>query len=95
MIVRKTRKSEWLRECLDREVGRWASKSYAELASLEGPVPYDNEGAGESFYQTEVTILERTAEYVHVSVAVDDGGWRAIMPLGTDFLVYKDGRVDR
>ena len=42
-----------------------------------------------------VALAESEAEYVHVTVAVDDGGWRAFFPLSTSLLVYRDGRIDK
>ena len=41
-------------------------------------------------YQVEVTILENSATYMHVAVAVDDGHfWRAIRPLASSFICKK------
>lgn len=42
----------------------------------------------------EIILIEKTTEYVHVGVSVDDGGWRAFLPLSNSFLVYRDGIVD-
>jgi len=42
-------------------------------------------------YQVEVDLLENTARYVHVMVAVDDGSLPAsLWPLTTTFMRYKD-----
>lgn len=81
-----------LKECLRREVEMWSAKAFgtlvAELAEIaayqvEGPEPY----------QVEVQLLEENEEYVHVSIAVDDGGLNALAPPCASFLVYRDGRV--
>lgn len=56
---------------------------------------YYEHGEGDSYYKVELTMLEYTEDYVQVAISVDDGGWRAIKPLSHDFLVYKDGRVDK
>ena len=82
-----------LQECLRREVERWSAKPFDVLVTeLEDVVAYSCEEP--DFYQVEVQALERIAEYIHVSVAVDHGGWRAFVPVSTSFLVYQDGRVD-
>jgi hypothetical protein len=84
-----------LERILERELDRWCAKPYqALIAELEDTVNYEGR-EGAASYQVEVLMLERTPERVHVSLAVDDGGWRAFIPLSTDFLVYRDGRVDR
>lgn len=67
-----SRRDEW-RKVLDREVERWSAMSaerlIAELREMRNyEIQYDSKK-----YQVEVEILENTAEYVHVSVAVDDG----------------------
>lgn len=82
-----------LKECLRVEVERWCAKSFdALVAELADVVACTGEGS--VFYQVEVQLLERQPEYVHVAVAVDDGGVRAFMPLSTSFLVYRHGRIE-
>ena len=84
-----------LKQCLRRERERWSAKSYDGLvAELQSVVAY-SVGEGSASYQVEVELLECEAEYVHVLVGIDDGGWRAFKPLSTDFLVYRDGRVEK
>jgi hypothetical protein len=83
-----------LRECFRREVDRWSAMPFdALLAGLAEVVAYTGEGP--DFYQVEVQLLECEPEYVHVAVAVDDGGWRAFVPLSASFLVYRDGRIEK
>ena len=84
-----------LEAALRQEVDRWAAKSYDALREeLRDVVAYQR-GHGESCHQFEVQLLEDTEEYVHVSIGVDDGGWRAFTPLCAGFLVYRDGHVDK
>ena len=84
-----------LNECLDDEVSIWCQKDFgALLGELKTVVAYERE-RGASKYQVEVELLERKSEYVHVMVAVDDGGIRAFKPLSQSFIVHRDGRVDR
>ncbi len=71
-----------LRERLRAEVARWARKGYGELAALTYPIVYDTGVATDaSHYQTEVTLLERTADSIHVDVAVSDGGLSVFVPV--------------
>ena len=53
-------------------------------------------GEGSTWHQVEVVLLEHEAEYVHVSLSVDDGSLLKVMlPLSHSFIVYRDGRVDK
>jgi len=87
-------KKEYLRRALQAEVDAQALKSYDEFMQLDEEIVHEK-GRGDNWYQVEVQVLEKTEEYVHVSVSVDDGGWRAFFPLTRSFLIYKDGRVDK
>jgi hypothetical protein len=81
--------------CLKRELEEWSKKPYSTLiAELHDEVVYER-GDGANLCQVEVLLLESTPDYVHVSVAVDDGSFkRFISPLSTSFLVHSDGRRD-
>jgi hypothetical protein len=77
---------------LDREMARWAAKSYGQLLSelSEGDTLYEVEFES-TRYQVEVELLENTPAYLHVAVAVDDESlptW--IVPLSNSFLCRKD-----
>jgi 3-dehydroquinate dehydratase len=66
------RRERW-HKVLDREVARWSSKSCGELrAELKEGNEYEVEFESVT-HQIEVEILENTAAYVHISIAVDDG----------------------
>jgi len=57
------------------EVDHWATMRYPELRRFRYPIIARRGTAGkEGFYQVEVVLLEDTTDYLHVSVAVDDGG---------------------
>ena len=86
---------EQLREALDREIDEWARASFEDLRSRLREVCAYERGEGESRYQVEVVLLEATAEYVNVSIAVDDGGWSAFKPVSENFLVFRDSNVER
>ncbi len=81
-----------LRERLRAEVVRWEQKSFRELEALRYPVTYDTGVPNEpSFYQTEVVFLEKTPEYIHLAVAVSDGGVSAFVPVTGDVIVRASG----
>jgi hypothetical protein len=77
------------------ELDQWCRKGYGSLLEeLRDVVAYES-GDASNRYQVEVQLLERTPKYVHVSLSLNDGGWRSFVPLSTSFLVYRDGRVER
>ena len=75
---------------LDLEVRRWSAKEYGQLlAELDDVQAYEVELDSKK-YQVEVEILENTAQYLHVMVAVDDGSLPAsISPLTRTFIAAK------
>jgi hypothetical protein len=87
-------KKEELKRCLQAEVNAQALKSYDEFLHTKDTNGYEK-GSGKEWYQVTITVLEKTEEYVHVMVSVDDGRWRAFFPLSHSFLIHKDGRVDK
>ena len=88
-------KKEELKKALIIEKEKYANKSFEELSKIAKPVTYEC-GSDENWYQVEVQLLEKNDEYVHVSIAVDDGKLlKAMFPLSTSFIVHKDGRVEK
>lgn len=84
-----------LRELLSQEMLSWAEKSPADIvAELTKPQTY-HRGAGESWHEFEVTLLEATSDYIHVKTTIHDGGliW-ALKPIASSFLIYRDGRIE-
>lgn len=79
---------------LDSEVQRWSAKSCEQLVSeLRDEQVYEVQLDSKK-YQVEVEILEDTAEYVHVMVAVDDGSLPAsLSPLTQTFVSSKPQRT--
>ena len=75
---------------LDLEVRRWSAKAYERLLSeLHDLQAYEVELDSKK-YQVEVEILENTAQYLHVLVAVDDGSLPAsIAPSTRTFIAAK------
>ena len=86
-----------LRPYLNKEVGIWSSKSYNGLRhDLNESACYD--AKSDSFqYHVDVELLENCEEYVHVMVSVwsEHSGLSSFVPLCSDFLVYRDRRVDK
>ena len=79
---------------LDSEVQRWSAKSCGQLVSELRDVQVYEVQLDSKKYQVEVEILEDTAEYVHVMVAVDDGILPAsISPLTQTFVSSKSQRT--
>ena len=72
---------------LDAEAERWSKKSCGELVSeLKEEQNYVAELESKE-YQVEVTLLENTDSYVHVSVAISDGRlWSSIRPSSRSFI---------
>jgi hypothetical protein len=83
-------REEW-RKALDAEVKRWSAMSCSQLVSeLHDPQTYEIELDSKK-YQVEVQLLENTDQYLHVLVAVDDGGLPAsIRPLTHSFIRSKE-----
>ena len=79
---------------LDSEVQRWCAKSCEQLVSELRDVQVYEVQLDSKKYQVEVEILEDTAEYVHVMVAVDDGSLPAsISPSTQTFVSSKPQRT--
>jgi len=79
---------------IDAELRRLFELPYAELIKLIG-TPEVKQVVGEDgiSYQIEIEAfwdINRN-EDVRVIVAVDDGGWRAVIPLTQDFVMRPDG----
>lgn len=82
------RRQTW-RKVLDREVQRWSAMPCDQLLSeLRDMKVYEVEYESKS-YQVEVEILENTATYVHVLVAVDDGSLPASMRPESDSFICR------
>jgi len=85
-----TRREQW-RPVLDAEVKRWSAISPEQLIrELRDQQVYEVEFDSKT-YQVEVELLENTAKYLHVMVAVDDGSVPAsIHPLSYSFIRHKN-----
>ena len=83
------RRETW-KPILEDEVQRWCGKTFGQLqAELQDEVVYEVERAG-CKYQVEVQVLERSADRLHVMVAVDDGTLpRSLMPMCETFVAFR------
>src|SRR6516162_3675203 len=62
-----------LRELLSQETLAWAERSPADIvAELANPQTY-RRGAGDTWHEIEVTLLEATEDYIHVKTSIHDG----------------------
>ena len=84
-----TRRERW-RKILKAELDRWSSMSCHDvLNELRNRDIYEVEDESKR-YQVEVQLLEDTSEYLHISIAVDDGSLPAsIHPESETFLCRK------
>jgi hypothetical protein len=84
-----------LRELLSEETLAWAERSPADIVTdLATPQTY-RRGAGDTWHEIEVRLLEATDDYIHVQTSIHDGGlvW-ALKPIASSFLIYRDGRIE-
>ena len=81
------------RELLTKELAEYRSLSYASLVARIGDQDHvEVIGSSATLYQIEVEFFwdDKPAGDVRVMGAIDDGGWRAFMPLCEDFIVSPD-----
>ena len=83
------RRERW-RKVLEAEIARWSALPCVELKTQIGDgLAYEVQLEGRA-YQVEVEILEDTADYLNVSVSVDDGSLPAsIVPATASFICRK------
>ena len=70
-------------------------RSFEDLAVDFRDVVAYQRGSGDGYHQFEVQLLENKADYLHICVSIDDGGFaKFIAPMTRSFIVHKDGRVE-
>ncbi len=88
-------KKEKLQGLLDAEVDQLSRWSYARLIEELSDILAYQRGSGPDYHQFEVQMIECEPNYVHISVAVDDGSLlKSISPISRSFIVHRDGRVE-
>jgi hypothetical protein len=82
------------RAVLARELESYRSRAYTDLVGLIGN-EVNTEVRGESgvVYQVEIQALWESGKPgdLRVCGSIDDGGWRAFLPLTDDFILAPDG----
>lgn len=78
---------------LEREMGRYRRLSFAELLRLLDEVETREVISGGTNYQLEFQAVWDDEPRVHLRVfgMIDDGGWRSLSPLTSDFIIAPDG----
>ena len=88
MLTKMDRKRRWLK-VLDSEMRSWSALPYGQLVSrLSTMDAYEVEHESKK-YQVEIDLSENTAEYVHITVSVDDGSLPASVLPATDSFIRK------
>jgi len=81
-------------QILKRELGGYRSRSFAELAKLLDH-EVTNEVSADSgvTYQLEIQVFwdDQPGGNLRVLGSIDDGGWRAFIPLTESFILAPDG----
>lgn len=78
---------------LNAKLDEYRKLAYDQLAARVGDEEFPEVvGASGTPYQIEIQIVwdDKPGGDVRVMAAIDDGGWRAFMPLSADFLVIPD-----
>ena len=82
---------------LNAKLDDYRKLSYDQLAARVGMRESPEVvGASGAQYQMEIQIIwdNKPGGDVRVMAAIDDGGWRAFLPLSADFIMTLDGEVE-
>jgi hypothetical protein len=82
-------------QLLEKELATFRVQSYDDLARRisSGSLDYERSGASAAKYQVEIQFLwdDRPGGNIRVMGSIDDGGWRAFLPLSRSFIKSADG----
>jgi hypothetical protein len=81
-------------ELLRSHLNPWRIRSYRELADRIGETDrLEVSGASETQYQVTIQVFwdSRPDGDIRVVGSIDDGGWRAFLPLSDSFIKAPDG----
>jgi len=84
------------RSILSRELKAFASRSYDQLAALIGRPEVKNLVSESGVnYQIEFSVLwdSKAEEDLRIMGSIDDGGWRAFLPLTESLIMRPDGKL--
>ena len=82
---------------LNAKLDEYRNLTYAQLATRVGEEGFPEVvGPSGTQYQIEIQIVwdDKPGGDVRVLAAIDDGGWRAFMPLCDSLLMTADGAVE-
>jgi|SoiMetStandDraft_2_1073263.scaffolds.fasta_scaffold213792_1 hypothetical protein len=82
------RRQRW-QKVLEAEMRRWSALSYNQLISRLSTIDVYEVEDDFKKYQVEIEILEKTEDYVHVAVRVDDGHLPASICPARDSFIQK------
>jgi hypothetical protein len=78
---------------LEEELAPFRGLSYAALVDRmpDSPMAYQRSAPGGTEYQIEIEVFRhRPGEIIYVIGSIDDGGWRAFLPLTRSFIKSPD-----
>lgn len=82
-------------QLLERELASFRDESYAALVRRipDRSLEYERSAADGTTYQVEVQFFwdDQPGGNVRVMGSIDDGGWRALLPLTRSFIKAADG----
>jgi hypothetical protein len=79
---------------LRESLARYRNYTYAELQSIVGKIETDQvKGESGAQYQVEIQVMWDADPQRNIRVigSIDDGGWRAFLPLSDSFIMAPDG----
>ncbi len=82
------------KEILAQQIRRLRALGYSELCKLiEEPEQTEMTSESRAWYQLEIQAWwdDKPDHNLRVLVSIDDGGWRAMVPLTEDFIIAPDG----
>ena len=86
-------KGEALR-VLHAQLQQWRERSYADLCNdVGGSRRFEATGESGTWYQGDVSVFwdDKPDGAIRVIASIDDGGWRAFVPVTADFILAPDG----
>ena len=83
-------KKRELQKVADEIAAKWESRPFVDLAALTYPVTFvQGSRAQRNFIQIEVCLLEKDENLIHLSISVDDGGFRSFFPVTSSVIVKR------
>ncbi len=81
-------------EIINNEIKDLRKKPYNDLAKIiDSGITKEVKGKSRKLYQLEIQAFwdDKKGENLRVSIAIDDGGWRAFIPITNDFIISPNG----